>query len=250
VKNPPLKIDLHVHTLYSKDASTTLQEVVTYSKKRGLDGVAITDHGTLRGALKLAKEKTITVIPGMEIDTPQGHVLALNITAPIPSKLSLPETVQRIHDSGGIAVAAHPTVFFKLGISRRVASVSNFDAVEVINSAAFPFFLSTYMNRKLAEKLDLPQTAGSDAHQSVEIGTAYTVIDADTYIDDIIEAIRKGVTIPCGKAIPWTARFRRGVREIKRGLKGGYSSKFSIWSKPKSIGKGFSGSEHDSISYS
>ena len=220
MKNSSLKIDLHVHTLFSEDASTTLQEVFTYSKKRGLNGVAITDHGTLRGALKLAREKRTMVIPGEEIDTLHGHVLALNINHTIPPKLSLPETVQKIHDLGGIAVAAHPAHparIFKIGMTRRAASVSNLDAIEVINSSAFPFFLSTYLSRKLAERLNLPQTAGSDAHQAAEIGMAYTVVDADSNIDDIIEAIRKGASIPCGKAIPWTVRFRRGAREIKRG---------------------------------
>jgi len=217
VKNHPLKIDLHVHTIFSEDASTTLREVVTYSKKRGLNGVAVTDHRTLRGALKLAKEKRIIVIPGLEIDTLHGHVLALNMTNPIPPKLSLPETVQRIHDLGGTAVAAHPAVVFKIGITRRAASISNFDAVEVINSAAFPFSLSTYWSRKLAERLNLPQTGGSDAHQAVEIGMAYTLVYADSNVDHIIEAIRKGDTIPFGKPIPWTVRFRRGAHEIKRG---------------------------------
>jgi len=216
VKKQPLKIDLHVHTIFSEDASTTLREVVTYSKKQGLNGIAITDHDTLRGALKLAKEKTITVIPGVEISTPHGHVLGLNITDPIQSKLSLPETVQKIHDSGGIAVAAHPSVIFKIGISKRAASVSNLDAIEVINSAAFPFSLSTYLSRRLAEKLSLPQTAGSDAHHAAEIGMAYTIVDADSNIDDIMEAIRRGATLPFGRAIPWTVRFRRGAYEIRR----------------------------------
>ena len=220
MKNHALKIDFHIHTVFSKDASTTLQEVVAYSIKQGLSGVAITDHGTLRGALKLAKEKRIIVIPGVEIDTLHGHVLALNITRTVPSKQSLPETVQKIHDLGGIAVAAHPAHparVFRLGMTRQAISISNFDAVEVINSASFPFFLSTYMSRKLAERLNLPQTGGSDAHQAVEIGMAYTVVDADSNVDDIIEAVRKGASTPYGRATPWSVRIRRGAHEIKRG---------------------------------
>jgi len=221
VTNQPLKIDLHVHTVYSNDASTTLREVIAYSKKQGLNGVAITDHDTLKGALKLTKQKRVTVVPGIEICTLHGHVLAFNVTEPIPPKLSLPEAVQRVHDLGGIAVAAHPAHparFFKIGITRRAAMVSNFDAIEVINSSAFPFFLSTYLSRKLAQRLNLPQTGGSDAHQASEIGTAYTVVNADSNIDDIVEAIRKGAVIPGGKSIPWTVRVRRGAHEIKKEL--------------------------------
>lgn len=219
MKSPYLKIDLHVHTLFSRDASTTLQEVVTYSRKNGLNGVAVTDHGTIKGALKLAREKRIIVIPGEEIDTLHGHVLALNITQKIQPKLSLTETVQKIHELGGIAVAAHPAHpahIFKIGMTRRAISISDFDAIEVINSAAFPFFISTHLSRKLAERFNLPQTGGSDAHQAAEIGMAYTVVYADSNVEDIIEAIRKGAAIPYGKAIPWPVRFRRGAHEIKR----------------------------------
>ena len=71
----PLKIDLHVHTFYSCDATTTLEEVVACSRKQGLDGVAITDHDNLKGALRLLRETEIIVIPGIEVDTSQGHVV-------------------------------------------------------------------------------------------------------------------------------------------------------------------------------
>ena len=109
-------MDLHVHTCYSYDATTTLREVVAYAKKRGLDGVAITDHDTLRGALRLIQESEFIIIPGVEITTRQGHVLALNITTPIPSRLDLSETIHKIHDAGGIAVAPHLTAVGKGGI--------------------------------------------------------------------------------------------------------------------------------------
>jgi len=213
VKSLGLKIDLHVHTCYSHDAVTTLEEVVTYSKKRGLDGVAITDHDTLLGALKLVKKSKLLVIPGIEITALGGHVLALNITKPIPPKLDLSETVQRIHEAGGIAVAAHPTSFYKSALSRQITS---YDAIEVINSAAVPFSFSTYLNRKLVTRLNLPQTAGSDSHYAPEIGAAYTIVEADPDVDEVIQAIKGGATLPLGKPIPWRVRLRRGALSLKR----------------------------------
>ena len=202
-----LKIDLHVHTRYSYDSTITLDEIVAYSQKRGLDGVAITDHDVVEGALKLVqKVKELLVIPGVEVTTSRGHVLALNITRPIPTELSPLETIQIIHEAGGIAVAAHPTVFYK-GLRGQVNS--NFDAVEVINASAFPFFLSTHLSQKLALRLGLPQTAGSDAHYASEIGFAYTVVDAEPEVDEIVHAIRNGATVPCGKPIPWKLRLKR-----------------------------------------
>ena len=79
----PSKIDLHVHTCYSYDGMSTLREVVNCAEKKGLDGIAITDHDTVDGvksALKLANERRFVIIPGVEVTTLQGHVLGLNIT--------------------------------------------------------------------------------------------------------------------------------------------------------------------------
>jgi len=228
VKNSPLKIDLHVHTYYSEDATTTLKELVHYASKNGLDGVAVTDHETLRGALKLARRSRLIIIPGLEVETLRGHILALNIKTLIPPKLSLTETVQRTHDAGGVAVVAHPAAVLKTALGQRITSNSNIDAVEVINSAAFPFFLSTYLSCRLAKRLNLPQTAGSDAHHAPEIGTAYTLVDADPNSDDVAEAIRKGAITPFGKPIAWARRVGRGaffLTKVRRRL---YSSKLSI----------------------
>jgi predicted metal-dependent phosphoesterase TrpH len=212
VKSLSLKIDLHVHTCYSPDAVTTLKEVITYSKKRGLDGVAITDHDTLAGALKLRNSELI-IISGIEITTRSGHLLALNVTTPIPPKLDINETIRRIHEAGGIAVAPHPTVIYKSAPSRQTSS---YDAIEVMNAAAIPFQLFTYLNQKLAARLSLPQTAGSDSHYGPEIGAAYTVIEADPDVDEIVRAIKKGATIPVGKSIPWRTRLKGEALSLKR----------------------------------
>jgi len=211
-----------MHTRYSEDATTTLREVINYARKRGLDGVAVTDHDTTLGALKLAKQKSknFLVIPGIEVDSLQGHVLALNVTKPMTPKLGLSETVERIHQLGGIAVIAHPAAVLKTGLGYKISSVSNIDAVEVINASAFPFFLSTYLSRRLALRLGLPQTSGSDAHYPHEIGAAYTMVDADSNRDDIIEAIRKGETVPFGRPISWVWRLRRGASNLQTKLRG------------------------------
>ncbi len=212
MKSLALKLDLHVHTCYSCDATTTLKEVLTQSKKRGLDGVAITDHDTVEGARKLARSDEIVVIPGVEVSSLQGHILGLNITRPIPLGLDVRETIRRVHDAGGVAVAAHPSVFYKRMMGR---VASNFDAIEVINASAFPFSLSTYLNRRLASGLDLAQTAGSDAHYVSEIGFAYTLVDADEEVDEIVQAIKRGATVPLGKPIPFRLRLERESLSLK-----------------------------------
>lgn len=211
-----LKIDLHVHTDYSRDSTITLNQVVAYSQMRGLDGVAVTDHDVVTGALELVERATkLVVIPGVEVATSRGHVVALNTTKSIPTKLNPLETIQKIHETGGIAVAAHPAMFYK-GMGKQANS--GFDAIEVVNAAAFPFFLSTHLSRKLAVRLNLPQTAGSDAHYASEIGSAYTVIDSKRDVDSIVCAIAKGKTVPCGNPIQWKQRLKRGYESLKRKL--------------------------------
>lgn len=102
-----------MHTQYSYDGLITPKELVYYAKKRGLDGVAITDHDTIEGALKIARETNFLIVPGIEISSSDGHIVGLNVSEAIQKGLSASETVDRIHDAGGIAIACHPSAFFK-----------------------------------------------------------------------------------------------------------------------------------------
>jgi predicted metal-dependent phosphoesterase TrpH len=210
-----LKVDLHVHTYYSYDSSITPEELVFYAEKRGLDCVAITDHDRIDGALKIMKEISFPIIVGMEISSRDGHVLGLNLQESIPSGLSADETVDRIHDAGGIAVACHPAALFK-GSLGRINLSSKFDALEVINSSAFPFGYLAKKNRKIADSLEIAQVAGSDAHYGPEIGFAYTLVDAELKAEEIVKAISNGLCQPFGKAIPLMMRLKREALTIKR----------------------------------
>ncbi|MEM2995261.1 MAG: CehA/McbA family metallohydrolase [Candidatus Bathyarchaeia archaeon] len=211
-----LKIDFHVHTCYSHDSVITPEELVFYAKKHGLDSVAVTDHDKIEGALKIAKKTNYPIIVGVEISSRDGHVLGLNIKEPIPKGLSADETVDRIHGASGIAVACHPTALFKGSLSKNVNA--KFDAFEVINSSAIPFGYLSNKNRKIASNLGIAQVAGSDAHYSPEIGCAYTLVEAELKIEEIIEAVRRGLCQPFGRAIPLTLRLKREALTLKRKL--------------------------------
>ncbi len=214
-----LKIDLHVHTCYSDDCSTTLEDVISYSKRKGLNGVAVTDHDTTEGALRLLKRGNsgLIIIPGIELSTSQGHVLGINITTPIAPGLGAKETIDRIHEAGGIAIAAHPSAMFKsgIGLGSRLGSYG-LDAVEVINSSLFPFFLLTYLNKRSATRTGLPQTAGSDSHLPETIGLAYTIMEnpeSEASVERIVDTVMEGKIIPFGEPVPWTLRLRKIARE-------------------------------------
>jgi predicted metal-dependent phosphoesterase TrpH len=209
-----LKIDIHLHTNYSYDSVIKPEEVIFYAEKRGLNGVAITDHDRIDCALKMAKETNFLIIPGIEISSLDGHVLGLNIQELIPKGLSVDETVDRIHSLGGIAVACHPKSLFKGSLGERTNS--KFDAVEVINASAFPFNYSVKHGQKIASRLGKAKVGGSDAHYGPEIGCAYTLVDAELEIEEIVKSISKGLCQPFGRAIPITTRLRREILVFKR----------------------------------
>lgn len=215
-----LKIDLHVHTIYSVDSLIAPEEVAYYGKKRGLDGVAVTDHDRLDSALRMSKKKDFLILPGIEITSSDGHILALNIQDPVAKGLTAEETVDRIHNAGGITIACHPAAMFKGSLGNHTTSI--FDAVEVINSSAIPFRHSVKRGEQIASRLKIARVAGSDAHYGPEIGYAYTLIEAEPYADDIVNAIRRKHCQPFGKAIPLAVRLKREILVSRRrfGLRG------------------------------
>ena len=208
-----LKIDLHVHTHYSYDSLITPKDLVFYAKKRGLDSVTITDHDRIDSALKIAQETDFPIVPGIEISSLNGHITGLDVQELIPRGLGVDETVDRIHDAGGIAIACHPVTFFKGSVGEHTSS--KFDAVEVINASAFPFKYSVKHGEQLASRLGLPRVAGSDAHYGPEIGCAYTTVDAEMDVDSIIKSISKGLCQPFGRAIPLKMRLKRELLTLK-----------------------------------
>lgn len=209
-----LKIDLHVHTCYSHDGLITPTELVSYAKKAGLDGVAVTDHDRVDGAIKMAKELDFLIIPSMEISSLKGHIIALNLQEAVPKKLDVDETIDKIHELGGLAVACHPAVSAKSSLKGNVNR--KFDAVEVINASAFPFKRSVQKAKKIASSLGLAQVGGSDAHYAPEIGSAYTLVEAEPRIEEIVNAISKGLCQPHGKAISLTTRLKRKILTLKK----------------------------------
>src|SRR5512137_1739977 len=109
-----MKLDLHIHSTYSRDGTALPKEIVSRCKALGLDGLAITDHNAIRGSLEaveLAKMEGLFVVRGVEVSTADGHVLAYGVSELVPKGLSIQDTIDRIHSAGGIAVAAHPVRF-------------------------------------------------------------------------------------------------------------------------------------------
>jgi len=203
-------LDLHIHTTKSVDSSVRLEDAVRRVKDHDLDGFAVTDHDFLAEIPgDLSENSGLIVIPGMEVSAYGGHVLAFDIQEPIPMKLPLLETVDRIHAQGGIAIIAHPFSVFRTWVDSTEIEGSGFDCVEVINAHQFPFGYTLEKNRGLAEKLGLPQTGGSDAHTPRTIGRAYTIFESDSRdIEGVLDALREGKTRAEGRGVSLVERLK------------------------------------------
>jgi len=211
-----VKADLHVHSTYSADSIITPKELVFYAKKRGLNAVAVTDHNQVDGARKIAEETDFLIIPGTEVSSSEGHIVGLNVHEVIPRDLTASETVDKIHDAGGIAIACHPFALFKGSVGNHVTE--RFDAVETKNASSFPYKTSTRKANLLAERFRLAKVAGTDAHIGQAIGFAYTVIEAEPNVEAIIQAIVDGHCQPHGEPITFSTRIRNQARFLKKYL--------------------------------
>lgn len=177
----------------------------------GLDGFALTDHDNLDGIVEAREKKdNLIFIPALEVSAKGAHVIALNPVEVIPSGRGIRETVDLIHDQGATAVLAHPYGFPRSWVKSKVIERSGFDAIEVANSAQFPYEYVLGKNIKLAESLGLAQTGGSDSHIPDTVGRAYTLIDSPTRnVKDILSSIRKGRTSWRGSPISLIERLKR-----------------------------------------
>ena len=174
-----MRFDLHIHSQFSPDSHSSIEAILKRAQEVGLDGIAITDHNSVQSffaASKLAEELglDLVIVPGAEISTSEGHLIALGTRSLMPSGLSAVETIERAHNDGGIVVAPHPFAFFRQGI--RNLQVKRLDAVEAFNSK-YLFGFSNYLATRSARKLNLGVTGGSDSHEVETVGFGYTEVN-------------------------------------------------------------------------
>ncbi|MFW6002810.1 MAG: PHP domain-containing protein [Halanaeroarchaeum sp.] len=219
-----LTVELHSHSALSYDGRDPVEMLLEQAAAVGLDALVVTDHDEFAAsqeAADLAPEYGLLGITGMEVTSAAGHVLAIGIDDQVPSELPFEETVDAIHDRGGIAIVPHPFQKSRSGVAPNVSTeaLRSADAIEVYNSR----LLTGRSNRRaerFARKYGLPMTAGSDAHIAEMVGQAVTLVDApETTVESVLEAIRTGQTTVEGKRTPWRISFRQAAGGVKRRIK-------------------------------
>lgn len=198
-----IKFDYHIHSNLSRDSEASIEQIIEVADER-LDAIAITDHDRIENSLK-AKQlspDSLTVIPGIEITSRHGHIIGLGVEERIEKNLSAEKTAKKIKKQGGAVIVPHPFQFLRHGISKSKLENLDYDCLEVLNSR----YLTGLRNRqakRYAEKLEVTKVAGSDAHKSKFIGTAFTELKAEgNSTDSIIKCLKEGRTLPCGNGIP------------------------------------------------
>jgi predicted metal-dependent phosphoesterase TrpH len=217
-----MKLDMHVHTVYSGDSCNTAQDILDACKRAGMDGVVVLDHNSTRGGREaLALKSDILVIPGIEVSSAEGHILAFNVHEEIPRDRTVEETIDLIHAQGGVASAAHPYRVWS-GLGEKNVIGKPFDAIETQNGRS-----TRRGNRRaveLAHELRKPITGGSDSHEPETVGKSYTVFpDSCTDADRVMKALLAGKATTGGtdRDMPATLHYgRKAIGEwIGRGMK-------------------------------
>jgi predicted metal-dependent phosphoesterase TrpH len=168
------RVELHSHTHYSRDCLNQFRQMVKVCRARGIDRIVITDHDTAEGALAFAKLEPDLFIPGEEIMTTEGEILAFFVQETIPPKLSPDETIKRLRDQGAFISVSHPFDRHRKGawekeqLDRIIGQV---DAIEVFNARCL-FMEDNEKAAAYAREHDVLGTVGSDAHTPYEFGKA------------------------------------------------------------------------------
>ncbi|MFO7696393.1 MAG: PHP domain-containing protein [Anaerolineae bacterium] len=217
-----MKVDLHVHTYWSKDSLARPEQLLAWMHRRNVDVIAVTDHNEIEGAREMARLAPGAVIIGEEICTEEGEIIGLFLDEFIPSGLSPEQTVAIIHAQGGLAYVPHPVDLVRgstITPDALLRVLPQVDLLEVYNArVVWPG--RNRQARQLAEAHGLPMGAGSDAHRAQDVGLAYVDTprfdDAASFLAALAQGQVHGRLIGlCGRLSATWARLVKGLQRRK-----------------------------------
>ncbi|NWF77585.1 MAG: PHP domain-containing protein [Chloroflexi bacterium] len=222
-----IKADLHVHTCYSTDCLTPLERIIERCLELGINCIAVADHNTIAGALKLKETAPFKVIVAEEILTPAGEIMGLFLSEKIPRGLSPQETISRIRSQGGLVAIPHPfgrSLPWNTNTLTSTEVLSQVDIIETFNSRT-PFSSSNARAGKLAQEQGKAAAAGSDAHTLSEIGRAYVEMPDFERPDDFLNSLAQGKIF--GQKSTYFAHFASTWAKVRKHIFGDPSRSLS-----------------------
>ena len=191
-----LRLDLHVHTCFSKDSRAPIASVVERCRQGDLGVVAITDHNSIQGAVKVQSTAPFQVIIGEEIKSAAGDIIGLFLQREIPGGLPAVETAQMVKDQGGLVAVPHPFCRLRptaLGLRKLLEILPWVDLIEGFNAhTVFPG--DNARGVTFAQEHSLPMVACSDAHSALELGRTFTEVPSEKF-DGTPEGLMRAVKV-------------------------------------------------------
>ncbi len=206
-----VRVDLHSHTMWSGDSTTTPDELEEAVVGSGLDVLCITDHNDTRGAVEMVGRLPCRVIVGEELRTHAGEVIGLFLRDRVPTGISPREAAEAIRAQGGIVYVPHPFDPMRRNLTEpaldELVAAGLVDAIEVRNAKTS----LESLNRRAAEYAaahGLLAGAGSDAHVPDALGAAYVEMPDFDGPAEFREALARAVVVGhhWDKARPWSPR--------------------------------------------
>ncbi len=215
-------IDFHVHTAHSFDSLTPPRLAVEIARRRGLDGIAITDHDTIDGAVEAVKANPYSdflVIPGIEVKSDAGDVIGLYVTNDVRSR-RFEDVIAEIKEQGGVVYLPHPVRTF--GAHNLPALHARSLSIDVWERYNGRYSAGEFAGADAAYR-EMPAVAsfcGSDAHFPWEIGVFRTLLDRIPSDAQTLLSMRYGgrlIASPRGE-LPLRAGITLGamIKDLKR----------------------------------
>jgi len=197
-----------------------LEQIVERCLELGINCIAIADHNTITGALKLREIAPFKVIIAEEVLTPVGEIMGLFLSEAVPRGLSPQETISRIRSQGGLVAIPHPfgrSLPWNINPLTSTEILSQIDIIETFNSRT-PFSNGNAKAWKLAKEHGKAASAGSDAHTLGEIGRAYVEMSEFDGPDDFINSLAQGKIF--GQKSSYLAHFASTWAKIRKHILG------------------------------
>jgi hypothetical protein len=213
-----IRLDMHIHTKYSKDGFLTANQLVRACRKKGLNSIAICDHNTIKGALEFRDKVDVKVIVGEEIETERGEVIGLFLKNEVPSGLSVLKTIEMIKEQGGLVYIPHPFDGFRKSaidiiVLKRI--VDKIDIIEVFNSRTL-FHHANEDALRFARENNILPAVGSDAHTEYEVGNSYMEMEDFNTKEEFLKSLKNARLFT--QRTPLFGRLRAKTMKILSGM--------------------------------
>ena len=206
-----VRVDLHSHTMWSGDSTTTPEEIHEAVVDSGIDVLCVTDHNAIAGAIQLAEELPCRVIVGEELRTQLGEIIGLFLTERIPFGVSPADAARRIRDQGGVVYIPHPFDPMRSNLRADIIDALVADGLVDVMEARNGKTSLEHLNREAADYAaahGLLAGAGSDAHVPAALGAVYVEMPDFDGPADFLRSLEQGEIVGhhFDRARPWSAR--------------------------------------------